>query len=98
MTTLSVPPLDRQGCLDAAGRAVLADRANVYGPPEDNFRRIAAIWSVVLGIEVTPTQVAACMAGVKLARLAQSPGHGDSWVDLAGYAACGAEVSSRAGG
>lgn len=30
---------------------------------------------------------------VKIARLITTPSHGDSWRDIAGYAACGAEVS-----
>lgn len=29
--------------------------------------------------------------------LAASPNHEDSWVDLAGYAACGAELACRGG-
>lgn len=59
----------------------------------ENHQRIADIWSVVLQQPVTPEQVALCMAGVKMARLVQSPDHEDSWLDLAGYAAVGAEIS-----
>lgn len=36
-----------------------------------------------------PADVAAMMALLKLSRLGWSPGKEDSWVDLAGYAACG---------
>jgi hypothetical protein len=50
----------------------------------DNFERIAAIWSVVLGIKVTPEQVGLCMVGVKLAREAHMPKR-DNLVDGAGY-------------
>jgi hypothetical protein len=32
-------------------------------------------------------------ADLKLARLENQPDHMDSWVDLAGYAACGAEIA-----
>jgi hypothetical protein len=35
------------------------------------------------------------MADVKLARLANDDKHEDSWVDLAGYAACGGEVATK---
>ena len=31
----------------------------------------------------------------KMARLRHDPAHTDSWVDVAGYAACGAEVATR---
>jgi len=40
-----------------------------------------------------PHDVALMMALLKIARLKGNPIHGDSWVDLAGYAACGAESS-----
>ena len=39
------------------------------------------------------SQVALCLAQLKIARLIQSPEHPDSWVDLAGCAALGAEVA-----
>lgn len=71
--------------LDAA--RTIAERGRVYGSPLKNHERIAALWSVMLEHPVTPTQVAMCMAGVKLARLMQTPDHADSAVDLAGYAA-----------
>ena len=34
------------------------------------------------------------MAWVKMARLAKNPNHKDSWVDIAGYAGLGGEISS----
>lgn len=63
-------------------------RGIVYGPPNENMKRTAQIWSGILGIEVTPIQVCLCMIGVKMARLVESPGHGDSALDIAGWAAC----------
>lgn len=71
----------------------LRKRGKDYGSMRANHERIAAIWSVVLERPVTPEQVALCMAGVKIARLVQSPNHEDSWLDLAGYAAVGAEIA-----
>jgi hypothetical protein len=41
---------------------------------------------------VTAEQVAACMIGVKLARLAEDITKDDSWVDIIGYAALGGEI------
>jgi len=93
--------MNRTEALDAAKAAVAARRA--YGPPEQNFARIAALWSAYLvgkapGTDaaqpVTAIDVAAMMALMKIARIEETPSHEDSWVDLAGYAACGAEVSS----
>lgn len=85
----------RQEILDEASKCISNDRDLGYGTPEDNFGRIAAIWSAILGYNVTPHQVALCMIGVKVARLANNPGSRDSWVDTAGYAACGAECAFR---
>jgi len=94
--------VNRTEALDAAKAAVAARRA--YGPPEQNFARIAALWSAYLvgkvpGTDATQpvssTDVAAMMALMKIARIEETPSHEDSWVDLAGYAACGAEVSAR---
>lgn len=85
----------RVEALRQAATIVAGERDNTYGGPEDNFKRIAQLWSVILQREVSLTEVASCMAAVKLARLVNSPNHLDSWVDLAGYAACGYEVSQR---
>jgi len=81
--------MDRHALLNAAKAATTA-RGEAYG---DAITRIAPLWSVILGTEVTASQVAAMMVALKLARLVQTPGHTDSWVDIAGYAALGAEVS-----
>jgi hypothetical protein len=74
--------------LDEARRIVYGQRQADYGPALKNFQDIADIWEVVLGATVTPRQVALCMIGLKMARLAKSPTHRDSWVDIAGYVGC----------
>jgi hypothetical protein len=93
----------KQKLLDQAKEAV-ADRGLNYGTPEDNFKRIAEHWNVLLVNRhqideykqdhgfLTPGDVAIMMALMKIARLEHQPDHEDSWVDLAGYAACGAEI------
>ena len=73
--------------------AIVEHRERAYGPPAENFTRIAARWSQVLGCEVTPAQVALCLIDVKLARLTHDPAHLDSIADVAGYAACLREVT-----
>lgn len=85
--------LERQQCLDEAGRIISGERDKQYGGPEENFDRIAKIWSVLFGIEVTREDVAMAMVAVKVARYASRSGfQGDTWTDIAGYAACGYEV------
>lgn len=83
----------RSKTLMKAESLVNGDRAKDYGDARDSFTRLAQIWSAILGREVSAAQVAICLAALKLSRLSQSPDHADSWVDLAGYAALGAEVS-----
>jgi hypothetical protein len=83
----------RQKCLDQAASIISGDRDVQYGGPEDNFGRIAALWSVVFGIPVTKEDVAMAMVAVKVARYASRSGfQPDTWIDIAGYAGCGYEV------
>lgn len=81
--------------------AAVADRGLNYGSPEDNFARIARLWTAHLLnrdliyplVEISEGDVAIMMGLVKDARLANDMTHADSWVDKAGYAACGGEVT-----
>ncbi len=73
--------------------AVVDKRRSDYGAPEDLFEHIAARWSQVLGIKVTPAQVALCLMDLKMARLAHDPKHLDSLVDVLGYGACLREIT-----
>lgn len=72
--------------LEEAAKLVDSERREVYGPPEDEFQRIATMWSAVLGVQVTAKQVCMCMIATKLMRLSVSPEHRDSLVDICGYA------------
>ena len=75
---------------DAA--AILQQRGASYGDAHQVLAIIAARWSMTLGVQITPAQVALCMIDVKLARLAHDPAHADSAIDVAGYAALLREV------
>lgn len=72
---------------------VVRRRRQHYGDPEDMFDQIAKRWSMVLGLEVGPAQVALCLMELKMARLARDPRDLDSQTDVAGYAACLREVT-----
>ena len=71
---------------------VLEERREDYGDPADQFKTIAARWSITLDMPVTPAQVALCMIDLKLTRLTHDPRHVDSVVDVIGYAALLREV------
>jgi hypothetical protein len=73
--------------------AVIANRRETYGDPVISMTAIAQRWSITLGQPITPELVALCLIDLKLARLAANPGHLDSMVDVAGYAAVLREVS-----
>ncbi len=91
-------PVNRSDALDAA-KAAVEQRNKRYGEPEDNFTRIAMLWNAYLAcrrfptVPLTATDIAIMSGLFKVARLANDPTHQDSWVDLAGYAACGAECA-----
>ncbi len=90
---------DRERCLAQAREYITKDRTNTYGSAEDNFGNIARILNS-LGFmrgdsqAITSDDVAVMMIAVKLARLMNSPGHDDSWIDIAGYAACGMQTAN----
>lgn len=86
--------MTRKECLDHTAQAVLTDRSKQYGSPEDCFSLIANLWSSYLGHPVSSCDVACLMALLKIARAKHNPRHDDDWVDLAGYAACGAECAA----
>jgi hypothetical protein len=93
--TTNEPTTLRVEALREAARIVSGERNKQYGNPEDNFERTAKIWSVILGIEITNEDVAMMMVGLKVARYASKSGfQPDTWVDIAGYAACGYEVGN----
>ena len=86
--------MNMKECLDSAAEAVLKNRQELYGKPEDGFAGIAAIWSVLLGRKIASHEVALCLAALKMVRAMNSPAHADNWVDMAGYAACGSEIAT----
>ena len=86
--------MNRLETLKAAAECVCGSREEDYGSPEDNFAVIAGLWTAYTGTDVTPKDVAMMMALLKIAR-AKAGSMPDTYVDLAGYAACGAEISAR---
>lgn len=102
--SLKKEPETRREILQAAERCVCGDRDQDYGGPEDSFALIAELWEPIIrsrcvsqgaDVNVDAVTVALLMAELKIARAATNVGHMDSWVDLAGYAACGGEIASH---
>lgn len=85
----------RKEILKQATDAVCTDREGQYGSPEDNFRRIADLWTAYWGgYPFEPKDVAMMMSLLKIARIATGKHKDDNYIDLAGYAACGGELGS----
>ena len=86
-------PSVKREILERAITLIMGDREDDYGEAHKNFSDIAALWSVVLGVDVQPWQVAACMSQLKLARAIKTSTHVDSWTDMAGYVGLAAELA-----
>lgn len=86
----------RKDVLMKAEQAVNGSREQDYGTPEQNFQTIADLWGAYKGVTFTALDVSMMMALLKIARIKNGGGSGDSFIDLAGYAACGAELADGA--
>lgn len=71
-----------------AERVTSGDRQAQYGPPDQDFQRIAAMWGALKGVPFSAREVAMFMVCVKLSRETHQKKR-DNWVDIAGYAKCG---------
>lgn len=87
--------LDRRKIMSAASNLMDGERAKDYGDALEMHRRIAAGWSEILGVNVKPHEAALCMAWLKIARLVETPGHEDSYVDLVAYGSLAGEIQAR---
>lgn len=97
--------MTRAEILKEAEKCVCGQRQHDYGSPEDNFTTISYLWSVYLKAThpsmnlpvngITAKDVAVMMALLKVARIARGDSP-DSFVDLAGYAACAGEITAKA--
>lgn len=87
--------MDRKTTLEQAISIVCKDREAQCGSPEDNFEVISALWSDYLGYNIEPHDVAILMALLKIARIKSGRCKADNYIDLAGYAACAAEIADK---
>lgn len=94
----------RAKLLNEVMEIVHKDRNANHGNPEDNFAQIAELWTVYWQskcrnqdnspnfTDFDSADVAIMNMLIKVARLAKNPTHHDSAVDIAGYAACLADI------
>jgi hypothetical protein len=85
--------MNRGEILQEAARLTAKDRQKIYGDPRTNHCRISDLWTTYLAQQITPQQVAICMALVKVARLMETETE-DSFIDLAAYASIAGEIAT----
>ena len=85
-TTETMKPINAELATEAV-RLVTGDRQAAYDHPSVNFQRIADLWSPILGIKVTPQQVALCSVQIKIAREIHAH-KADNLTDAIGYLLC----------
>jgi hypothetical protein len=71
---------------DNATRSVTQERGEDYGPPGSGFATIAHMQAMIGHCPDAAVRHALNMIIVKIVRLAETPDHLDSIVDIAGYA------------
>ena len=82
--------------LEEAIALIHGQRADDYGDAQSSFQRMADLVNPIIRKadgNLTASDMAIVMIQVKIARLQESPDHEDSWVDIAGYAALGAQIA-----
>lgn len=86
--------MKRAEILEAARKCVCGEREQEYGKPEDNFALVGKLWESYTGHSFSAKDVAMMLALLKVARI-KTGVKGDSFVDLAGYAACAGEIATK---
>jgi hypothetical protein len=75
---------------------LISERGQDYGGIEDNFSNIAIIFTAMTGKQFTAHDVAMVLAAVKIARMRQSPGKADNYLDAINYVAFAHELRPQA--
>jgi len=94
--------MKRAEIIAEVSKCVSVERNSAYGEPEEHFKSVASFWNVYLSSRgiikdelLNPTDVSILMGLLKIARVATGEAKLDNFIDLAGYAVCGGEVSSK---
>ena len=82
----------RQAILDKAEAIYRGNRSGQYGRRERNFETIAGMWAAYLGRYISPADVAAMMALLKVARMGSGHYKEDNYVDAVNYLLFAAEL------
>jgi hypothetical protein len=83
--------------LKAAEECITVDRQSTHGDAEDNFNRIASLWTAYFDCDYmfNAKDVAAMMVLFKMARFKANSSHPDNMIDACGYAAFAGEMGMK---
>ena len=87
--------MDRKECLDAAKQCVCSDRAQQYGSPAVNIKKIAELWTTYKGVKFSPQDVGVMMALLKIARISSGQSKDDNYIDACGYLSLSCELETE---
>lgn len=73
--------------LEQAAHVITGPRQEAYGRPQENFQRIADLWSAYYDSQFTQQDVAIMMILLKVGRITEAGATEDTLVDICGYAA-----------
>ena len=73
----------------------ITERGATHGHYDLTMLRTAKLWSDFLEREIDPSDVAICMALVKLARIMETRNVHDSWLDAVAYFAIAGELAVK---
>lgn len=98
--------ITREEILREAIRTVCEDRNTQYGEPEDSFRVIAEFWTTYVREKCAAKNSDVCISSedvgmmMVLFKVARAIGgtKADTYIDIAGYAACAAEIEANNNG
>lgn len=88
-------PPARESILARAQEIYQGNRAGQYGRRERNFEAIAGMWAAYLGRYISPADVAAMMALLKVARMGSGHYKEDNYVDAVNYLLFAAELGGE---
>lgn len=86
--------MERTELLEKAAEIINGERNERYGSAKQNHEYIAKMWSIYLKTHIDPLDVVWMMILMKAARAINDPNYLDNYIDTAGYAAIGGELST----
>lgn len=70
------------------------DRLKEHGNFNDNHWRASILWSTILGVKISPREVALCLALMKISRSVANKDNMDNYIDAVAYIAGAGELSN----